>query len=144
MKKGNLLNALFQKWFQKLLLITYQTYQMHFRKRYWLITYQTYNRFIVIIITIIIITIIIIIIIIIIIYYYYCYYPGKKKRNQSTNCVLTMICLVKIRTWIERKFQKNSRFNDIDMDDIYTQKILVKESSLVILKEFKEGDAFLE
>ena len=69
MKKGNLLNALFQKWFQKLLLITYQTYQMHFRKRYWLITYQTYNRFIVIIITIIIITIIIIIIIIIIIYY---------------------------------------------------------------------------
>ena len=55
-----------------------------------------------------------------------------------------MICLVKIRTWIERKFQKNSRLNDIDMDDIYTQKILVKESSLVILKEFKEGDAFLE
>ena len=76
-KKGNLLNALFKKWFQKLLLITYQTYQMHFRKRYWLITYQTCNRFIVIIIAIIII--ITIIIIIIIIYYYYCYYPGKKK-----------------------------------------------------------------
>ena len=35
----------------------------------------------------------------------------------STNCVLTMICLVKIQTWFERKFQKNSRLNDIDMDD---------------------------
>ena len=43
-EKGNLSNALFQKWFQKLLLITYQAYQMHFGKRYWLITYQTYNR----------------------------------------------------------------------------------------------------
>ena len=28
-----------------------------------------------------------------------------------------MICLVKIRAWIEQKSQKNSRLNDIDMDD---------------------------
>ena len=54
-------------------------------------------------------TIIIIIIIIII-------QKGEKSKT-AVYCVLTMICLVKIRTWIERKFQKNSRLNDIDMDD---------------------------
>ena len=41
---------------------------------------------------------------------------GEKSKT-AVHCVLTMICLVKIRTWIERKFQKNSRLNDIDMDD---------------------------
>ena len=62
--------------------------------------------------TIIIIIIIVVIIIIIVIIR-----EEKKKQNSSTNCVLTMICLVKIQTWIERKFQKNSRLNNIDMDD---------------------------
>ena len=66
-------------------------------------------------------TIIIIIIIIIII--------QEKKRNSSTNCMLTMICLVKIQTWIERKFQKNFRLNDIDMDDaIVLEKYLWRSS----------------
>ena len=64
--------------------------------------------------TIIIIIIIIIVVIIIIIVIIR---EEKKKQNSSTNCVLTMICLVKIQTWIERKFQKNSRLNNIDMDD---------------------------
>ena len=67
-----------------------------------------------IIIIIIIIIVVIIIIIIVIIR------EEKKKQNSSTNCVLTMICLVKIQTWIERKFQKNSRLNNIDMDDAIT------------------------
>ena len=64
--------------------------------------------------TIIIIIVVIIIITIVIIR------EEKKKQNSSTNCVLTMICLVKIQTWIERKFQKNSRLNNIDMDDAIT------------------------
>ena len=69
--------------------------------------------------TIIIIIIIIIIFIII----------QEKKRNSSTNCMLTMICLVKIQTWIERKFQKNFRLNDIDMDDaIVLEKYLWRSS----------------
>ena len=70
--------------------------------------------------TIIIIIIIIIIIVVIIIIIIVIIREEKKKQNSSTNCVLTMICLVKIQTWIERKFQKNSRLNNIDMDDAIT------------------------